>query len=147
MFSEKNFDDFMKSFLYGDSTPIEKPDGVVDSLRNVPKKCSMSMRTNAYTDAKGMTHVDIEMPGFDKSEIDVRLENGILTVSAEKNETEKDENKYIFRERHTACKRSFTVPTYRTVEDFKVTYENGILGIVFQKDRPEDKEDTRIKID
>ena len=147
MFSDKNFDEFMKSFLYGDKTALEKRDGVADTLRNVPKNYSMSMRTNAYTDAEGMTHIDIEMPGFDKKEIDVCLENGVLTVSAEKAEEEKDENKYFFRERRMSCSRSFTVPSYRTVEDFKVTYENGILGIVFQKDKPEDKANTRINID
>lgn len=147
MFGDRNFDDLMKSFFYGDTTALEKPERVSDSLRTIPKNLSMSMRTNAYTDKDGMTHIDIEMPGFDKSEIDVRLEDGVLTVSAEKNETEKDENKYLFKERHMTCSRSFTVPTHRVVEDFKVTYENGILGIVFQKDKPDDKANTRINID
>ena len=108
MFSDRNFDEFMKSFLYGDKTALEKQDGVAGTLRNVPKN---------------------------------------YTISAEKAEEEKDENKYFFRERRMSCSRSFSVPSYRTVEDFKVTYENGILGIVFQKDKPEDKANTRINID
>ena len=56
--------------------------------------------------------VEIDLPGFKKDEIQVSLENGYLTVSAEKG-IEKDEKEdkkesYIHRERYSgACSRSF----------------------------------------
>ena len=68
--------------------------------------------------------VEIDLPGFKKDEIQVSLENGYLTVSAEKG-IEKDEKEdkkesYIHRERYSgACSRSFYVGDIVTEEGGK----------------------------
>ena len=58
--------------------------------------------------------VDIDLPGFKKDEIEAKLENGYLTISAakglDKEEKEEKDGKYIRKERYSgAMSRSFYV--------------------------------------
>ena len=65
--------------------------------------------------------LDIDLPGFKKDEIQVELENGYLTIRAEKglNKDEQDKKgRYIRQERYAgAMSRSFYVGTAVTFED------------------------------
>ena len=81
--------------------------------------------------------VDIDLPGFKKDEINAKLENGYLTISAAKglDKDEKDKKgKYIRRERYAgSMSRSFYVGEGVTEEDIKAKYEDGILRLVVPK--------------
>ena len=81
--------------------------------------------------------VDIDLPGFKKDEINAKLENGYLTISAakglDKDETDK-KGKYIRKERYAgSMSRSFYVGDGITQEDIKAKYEDGILRLVVPK--------------
>ena len=67
-----------------------------------------NMKCDIY-EKDGNYHIEIDIPGFDKNEISVECENGYLTITAEKNEENEDENKnYIRRERtYGKYQRSF----------------------------------------
>lgn len=81
--------------------------------------------------------VDIDLPGFKKDEVNAKLENGYLTISASKSldKDEKDkEGKYIRRERYAgAMSRSFYVGESVRQEDIKAKYEDGILKLSLPK--------------
>ena len=81
--------------------------------------------------------VDIDLPGFKKDEINAKLDNGYLTISAAKglDKDEKDKKgKYIRRERYAgSMSRSFYVGEGVTEEDIKAKYEDGILRLVVPK--------------
>ena len=81
--------------------------------------------------------VDIDLPGFKKDEINAKLDNGYLTISAAKDldKDEQDQNgKYIRRERYAgSMSRSFYVGEGVTEEDIKAKYEDGILRLVVPK--------------
>ena len=81
--------------------------------------------------------VDIDLPGFKKDEINAKLEDGYLTISAAKglDKDEKDKKgKYIRRERYAgSMSRSFYVGDGVTEEDIKAKYEDGILRLVVPK--------------
>ena len=81
--------------------------------------------------------LDIDLPGFKKDEIQVELENGYLTIRAEKglNKDEQDKKgRYIRQERYAgAMSRSFYVGTAVTVEDMGAKFENGILQLSIPK--------------
>ena len=81
--------------------------------------------------------VDIDLPGFKKDEINAKLDNGYLTISAAKglDKDEQDKNgKEIRRERYAgSMSRSFYVGEGVTEEDIKAKYEDGILRLVVPK--------------
>ena len=81
--------------------------------------------------------VDIDLPGFKKDEINAQLDNGYLTISADKalDKDEKDKKgKYIRKERYAgAMSRSFYVGEGITQEDIKAKYEDGILRLSVPK--------------
>ena len=64
------------------------------------------------------------------------LQDGYLTVSAEKNEEKEDKHaKYLKRERFTGmCSRSYYVGDNLKEEDIKANFKNGILTIEFPKE-------------
>ena len=85
--------------------------------------------------------VDIDLPGFKKDEIEAKLENGYLTISAAKglDKEEKDEKdgKYIRKERYSgAMSRSFYVGDELKQEDIKAKYQDGILKLSVPKEEP-----------
>ena len=82
--------------------------------------------------------VDIDLPGFKKDEIEAKLENGYLTISAakglDKEEKEEKDGKYIRKERYSgAMSRSFYVGDELKQEDIKAKYQDGILKLSVPK--------------
>lgn len=98
-----------------------------------------SMRTD-IKETDSDYQLSIEMPGFRKEEIKVSLENGYLTVSAEKAEKEEEgkENsaKYLRRECRVSCQRSYYVGDDVQEENVKAKYENGMLSLTVPKVAP-----------
>ena len=87
----------------------------------------------------GNYEVDIDLPGFKKDEVNIRLENGYLTVTASKglDKDEKGDEKsgYIRRERWSgSCSRSFYVGEGVKSEDVKAKMEDGILHLTLPKE-------------
>jgi len=76
-----------------------------------------------------------EVPGVQRDDMDVRIENGVLTLHGErKRETEvQDENAFRRERVYGAFARSFTLPT--TVDASKVTaaYKDGVLEVTVPK--------------
>ena len=93
------------------------------------------------TDIKEMSNgyeLIVDLPGFKKDEIHATLENGYLTISAEKgldkDEQEKETGRYIRRERYAgACSRSFYVGKDVQQEDIKAEFKHGILTLFVPK--------------
>ena len=128
-------------------------------LRNevLPKKrCTTDIKE--YDDKY---ELEIELPGYDKSDVKAELKSGYLVVTAEHTETKettdtqeqtaeteaaevvKPEPKYLCRERfYGKCERSFYVGKEVTKEDIKAQFTNGILTITVPK-VPKKQEDEK----
>lgn len=89
--------------------------------------------------------IEMELPGFSKEEVKAQLKDGYLTITAEHNAENKEENneegqkkkavKYIRRERYYGkCQRSFFVGKNVTEEDINAKFENGILTMYVPKE-------------
>jgi len=81
--------------------------------------------------------LDMDLPGYDKSDIKAQLKDGYLTITAQKNTSKEDKNEkgnYIRRERYCGkCSRSFYVGENLKEEDIKASFSNGILELTFPK--------------
>lgn len=75
----------------------------------------------------------LDLPGFDKKDINVDYDNGYITVLASTQEENIETTKFLHRERfYGQYKRTFYVGCI--VEDsIKAKYENGILNITLEK--------------
>ena len=82
---------------------------------------------------------DIDLPGFKKDEIQVHLENGYLTVSAEKHaDKQAGKGKYLRQERYSGTvSRTFYVGDTLKPDDIKAKYEDGVLVVSLSKKAPE----------
>lgn len=85
----------------------------------------------------GQYMLDIELPGYEKKDIQAELKDGYLTIMANKEETieNKDEkSSYVRRERYTgSCQRAFYVGEDIREEDIQAGFKDGILKIAIQK--------------
>ena len=80
--------------------------------------------------------IDVELPGYEKENIKIDVEDGYLTVHAEidSNKEEKEEGKFVRKERYVgSCSRSFYVGTEIQAEDIKASFKNGMLKIEVPK--------------
>ena len=71
----------------------------------------------------------LDLPGFDKKDINLSLNNGYLTINAKSEQKEEDDSKYIRRERVCSYQRSFYVGDAVTEQDIKAKYNNGTLSV------------------
>ena len=118
------FDDDFDKYFFGKKNPL------------YGKHAKNMMKTDVK-ETDGSYEVDIDLPGFKKDEINAKLENGYLTISAAKglDKDEKDKKgKYIRKERYAgAMSRSFYVGEGVTQDEIKAKYEDGILKLTVPK--------------
>lgn len=79
--------------------------------------------------------VDLLVPGLNKEDFKINLEGKVLTISAEKAEETKDENKKQIRREFgfRSFKRSFTLNEQVDGEKIQAKYENGVLKLTLPK--------------
>ena len=79
--------------------------------------------------------VEVELPGLSEKDVEVKVENGVLTIASRKDESreEKDEG-YIRKERrHYSFSRSFSLPDNVDLEKITANFKNGLLDIAVPK--------------
>jgi HSP20 family protein len=134
IFGENLFDDFMDDFSFPTLPDVDK--------ELYGKHAKNLMKTDVKETDDGY-QVAVDLPGFKKDEIKIKLENGTLTINAAKglDKDEKDkEGKYVRRERYAgSMSRSFYVGKDITEKDIHGKYENGILMLDIPKKAPEKK--------
>lgn len=79
-------------------------------------------------------YVEAEMPGFKSDDVDVTIENGVLSIEAKRDESEdKDGTTHLHQRRYTRINRRFTLP--KTVDESKVDakLDQGVLHLTLNK--------------
>jgi HSP20 family protein len=88
----------------------------------------------------------LDLPGVAEEKISVELDEGALTVSAERERTQEqsEERFYRFERRHGAFSRTFSVPQGVSEADISADYKEGVLEVHVKK--PEQPKPKRIQI-
>ncbi|MFH2035039.1 MAG: Hsp20/alpha crystallin family protein [Candidatus Zixiibacteriota bacterium] len=115
-------------------------DGMIDSILNgVPtfnKKecCDFSPRVDVIENVDNVI-MAAEIPGLEKNEIKIVVEDNVLTISGEKKSYFEDEKtEYVRRElMRGKFSRAFNLPEYVDAEKIKADYKNGVLQITLPK--------------
>jgi HSP20 family protein len=87
--------------------------------------------------------LDLAAPGLKKDDFKIHLENSILTISSEVEDSKEEESKnYTRKEFHySSFSRSFNLPKTIDLDKIKADYENGILKVILPK-----KDEARVDI-
>lgn len=93
-------------------------------------------------------HFEVEMPGFRKENLDITLENNVLTIAGEKKmerQEERKESDYrLFERRYGRFQRSFTVPPTVRGDQCEAEYQDGVLTVRLPKS--EESKPRRIQV-
>lgn len=91
--------------------------------------------------------VHVELPGVRKEDIQVHVENGMLSLMAERKEEKKeDKDRYHYSERrYGSIKRMVSLPEQADPDNVKAEFENGVLCLSFAK-KPENASRKQINI-
>jgi HSP20 family protein len=85
------------------------------------------MRVEDYVE-EGQYVLRAELPGIDPDkDVEITIDNGVLTIKAEKREEKKEGGRSEFR--YGAFTRSTTLPTGADQDDVTATYRDGILEV------------------
>jgi HSP20 family protein len=85
--------------------------------------------------AKELT-VTAELPGIDQKDIDVSVEDGVLTIRGEKNDEREQEDKrvYLYERSYGSFQRAFTLPTNVDATKVAAEFAKGVLKVHLPKD-------------
>lgn len=97
--------------------------------------------------------IEVAAPGLERNDFSLKLENGFLTISAQKEESKEDKDekegrKYTRREfNYSYFSRSFQMPESADVNKISASYNNGVLVVdIMKKEEAKTNEPKLIEI-
>jgi HSP20 family protein len=88
----------------------------------------ISERKDAYL-------VSVELPGVKADDLDITLEDGLLTIQGERQFTSESSEQQYHRveRRYGSFRRSITLPSQVKADAIEASFENGVLEVVVPK--------------
>src|SRR5215217_5957153 len=88
----------------------------------------ISERKDAYL-------VTVELPGVEAEDLDITLEDGLLTIKGERHFAHDSSEQQFHRveRRYGAFRRSITLPAHVMAEQIEASFDNGVLQILVPK--------------
>ncbi len=121
---------------------IERRLGAVLNVNQPPAEVkNFTPAVNEKVDEKGY-YLEIDLPGVKKENIDISVNDGVLTVSGERKLEKKEEKENYTRIESFfgRFERSFKLPPDADLDNIEAKYENGVLKIFIpRKQKPEGK--------
>lgn len=126
-FFDTSFDRFFSDFLPSVVTNGEGSHGVISPRVDI-------------SDGEEAIYITAEVPGIDKDQLKIEVNQRVLTLSGEKHSEQEHKDAGIFRSERVfgAFKRGFTLPDEVDVDNIVARTENGVLRITLPK-KPESK--------
>ena len=135
-------------------TPFDK---IFDELMNkqfptFQEEVGVSFNKGAYPKVNVYEYDDkigiiAEIPGLDKKDVTVDVEDGILTISGDKHGLQDNGGKCITRElKQSSFKRSFNLGDHLDGEGVGAKFKDGLLSISVPKKEPEKPKKNFVKI-
>ena len=112
----------------------------------------VSFNQGAYPKVNVYEHDDkisivAEIPGLDKKNVSVEVEDQVLTISGDKHGFDDSDAKCITRElKQSSFKRSFNLGEHLDGDDVSASFKDGLLSIAIPKKEPEKPKKKFVKI-
>ena len=114
--------------------PFDVDKFLSDALRTVGAEAVWAPACNAYEDEHGFW-IQAALPGMERKDVEIVLEDGVLTLKGERKDEDSDSNRtYFVREIGWGpFSRSFRLPTNVETNKASATYKDGVLTIGLPK--------------
>ena len=141
-------DDFLTPFdkMFDQIVQTQFPD-ITKSVGVKPYQGSAYPKVNVY-EYDDKVGIVAEIPGLDKKQLEVSVEEGVLTISGDKHSTfESDGAKVLRRElKQSSFKRSFELGEQLDGDNIAASFKDGVLSVSVPKMEPEKPKKTSVKI-
>ena len=103
---------------------------------------------DVYEDQEALS-LTAELPGVDPKDVDVRVENGTLTIKGERklDREEKKENYLRIERAYGTFTRAFTLPTTVDSDKVKAEFKNGLLRVSLLKREETKPKSIKVKVE
>ena len=98
---------------------------------------------------KNKYEITADLPGVDKDDLSVTLENGVLTIEAstEQEQTEEEDGKVIRKERRSGkFMRSFNLGADVKESDINAKFKDGVLKLTVPRTEPDVSQPKKISV-
>ena len=141
-------DDFLTPFdkMFDQMVESQFPD-VVKSVGVKPYAGSAYPKVIVY-EYEDKIGIVAEIPGLNKKQLNVEVEEGVLTISGDKHSTFNDDGAKVIRRelKQSSFKRSFELGELLNGEDISASFKDGILSVSIPKTEPEKPKKHAVKI-
>ena len=120
---------------------------VVQSVGVKPFQGSAYPKVNVY-EYDDKVGIVAEIPGLDKKQLSVEVEEGVLTISGDKHGVWEEEGAKVLRRelKASSFKRSFELGELLDGDNIKANFKDGILSVSVPKTMPEKPKKHTVKI-
>ena len=141
-------DEFLTPFdkMFDSMVESQFPE-VVKSVGVKPYQGSAYPKVNVY-EYEDKVGIVAEIPGLNKKQLDVEVEDGVLTISGDKHSTFEDEGAKVLRRelKQSSFKRSFELGEQLDGDNIAASFKDGVLSVSIPKIEPEKPKKTFVKI-
>ena len=141
-------DTFLTPFdkMFDQMVETQFPD-VVKSVGVKPYAGTAYPKVNVY-EYDDKVGIIAEIPGLDKKQLNVEVEEGVLTISGDKHSTFNDEGAKVLRRelKQSSFKRSFELGEQLDGDNINANFKDGVLSVSIPKIEPEKPKKTFVKI-
>jgi HSP20 family protein len=83
--------------------------------------------------------ITAQLPGMDEKSVEVKLTDGVLSISGEKQDEKREKNKDYYMQQRSfgSFQRSFTIPDDVDANKIEATFKGGILSVRLSKTDPQ----------
>ena len=141
-------DEFLTPFdkMFDSMVESQFPE-VVKSVGVKPYQGSAYPKVNVY-EYDDKVGIVAEIPGLNKKQLNVEVEDGVLTISGDKHNTFEDEGAKVLRRelKQSSFKRSFELGEQLDGDNINASFKDGVLSVSIPKIEPETPKKTFVKI-
>jgi HSP20 family protein len=141
-------DTFLTPFdkIFDQMVEAQYPD-ITKSVGVKPYQGSAYPKVNVY-EYDDKIGIVAEIPGLNKKQLNVDVEDGVLTISGDKHSTFEDEGAKVIRRelKQSSFKRSFELGELLDGDNIDANFKDGVLSVSIPKVEPEKPKKTFVKI-
>jgi HSP20 family protein len=114
-------------------------DDVFRAVGGMPATAVMAAPRIDVHEAEGKYELTAELPGVTEKDIDLRIEDDVLTIRGEKRSERKDEQARLSERVYGSFQRSIQLPFLPDPSQVQANFENGVLTISLPKQGKQEK--------